>query len=449
VAVQLALSLDATPPGTYRQRGTSSLQRLFRVHFPELVARYESEFATQLGKFRLERISKAVERFLACGDYRRGIARIKCTNPDCGLEYFRPFSCSVFHLCPSCSQKRTLLLGEYINEQLLLRLPHRQFVFTLPKVLRVFFRHDKRLHGEISRLIYALVRDFAAEAAGRPLHTAGILVFQTAGAFCRFHPHWHGLFLEGGFDAEGRFVHIPTVDLQKMSCCFRQRVIAFFLERKLLDERLAKNMLHWTHSGFSVDASIRIPATSTRTREALAQYVVRAPVSLQNLLLDEGGTDSVIYRAPYSDFFKTDTKVFPAVRFLAEVLQHLPDSRCRLIRTYGLYSSRARGTWLRQPHLVCLAPEGWKRDHQRQPSVHVGPPEQSPGELSVSAKQSRAAWARLIKKVYDADPLRCARCHSPMKIIAVIIDPAQVLKILRHLIKKGTPPPGLDPACLF
>jgi hypothetical protein len=145
VAVQLALSLDATPPGTYRQRGTSSLQRLFRAHFPELVARYESEFATQLGKFRLERITKAVQRFLACGDYRRGIARIKCTNPDCGLEYFRPFSCSVFHLCPSCSQKRTLLLGEYMNERLLLRLPHRQFVFTpwsgrctdLPKVLRV------------------------------------------------------------------------------------------------------------------------------------------------------------------------------------------------------------------------------------------------------------------------------------------------------------------------
>jgi hypothetical protein len=35
-----------------------------------------------------------------------------------------------------------------------------------------------------------------------------------------------------------------------------------------------------------------------------------------------------------------------------------------------------------------------------------------------------------------------------MKIIAVITDPAQVLKILRHLIKNGTPPPGLDPASL-
>jgi hypothetical protein len=33
-----------------------------------------------------------------------------------------------------------------------------------------------------------------------------------------------------------------------------------------------------------------------------------------------------------------------------------------------------------------------------------------------------------------------------MKVIAVITDPAQVLKVLRHLINKGTPPPDLDPA---
>ena len=54
----------------------------------------------------------------------------------------------------------------------------------------------------------------------------------------------------------------------------------------------------------------------------------------------------------------------------------------------------------------------------------------------------------MIKKVYDSDPLTCSRCHKPMKLIAVITDPAQVPKIPRHLIKKGTPPPGLDPASL-
>jgi hypothetical protein len=104
-----------------------------------------------------------------------------------------------------------------VNEQLVLRLPHKQFVFTLPKVLRVFFRHDKRLHGEISRLIYALVHDLIAEAAGRPLRTAGILLFQTTGA------SWP--VPQGRLRRRGTVRPHPTVDLHKMSCCFRARPI--------------------------------------------------------------------------------------------------------------------------------------------------------------------------------------------------------------------------------
>ena len=42
----------------------------------------------------------------------------------------------------------TLLFAEYLAEQLLLTLPHRQFVFTLPKALRVFLRYDQRLFGQ-------------------------------------------------------------------------------------------------------------------------------------------------------------------------------------------------------------------------------------------------------------------------------------------------------------
>ena len=49
--------------------------------------------------------------------------RIKCTNPECPFEFFRPFSCKGFYLCPSCSQKRTLLFAEYLDQQLLQHLP--------------------------------------------------------------------------------------------------------------------------------------------------------------------------------------------------------------------------------------------------------------------------------------------------------------------------------------
>ncbi len=53
--------------------------------------------------------------------------------------------------------------------------------------------------------------------------------------------------------------------------------------------------------------------------------------------------------------------------------------------------------------------------------------------VSEFAARARAAWARLIRKVYEADPLECPKCHSPMRIIALIDDPPVVRRILEHL----------------
>jgi len=36
----------------------------------------------------------------------------------------------------------------------------RQFVFTLPKALRVFLRHDQRLFAMLSRVIFSLIAEF-------------------------------------------------------------------------------------------------------------------------------------------------------------------------------------------------------------------------------------------------------------------------------------------------
>ena len=64
---------------------------------------------------------------------------------------------------------------------------------------------------------------------------------------------------------------------------FRSSMLGFFLKRTLLNERLARNKLGWTHSGFSVDLTVKIPASSSKAREALAQYIARPPVSLRKM----------------------------------------------------------------------------------------------------------------------------------------------------------------------
>jgi hypothetical protein len=58
-------------------------------------------------------------------------------------------------------------------------------------------------------------------------------------------------------------------------------------------------------------------------------------------------------------------------------------------------------------------------------------------EQEIEHSKASSTWARLIAKVYEVDPLLCSRCGAAMKVVAVIMDPVEVEKILSHLIKTG------------
>jgi len=42
-------------------------------------------------------------------------------------------------------------------------------------------------------------------------------------------------------------------------------------------------------------------------------------------------------------------------------------------------------------------------------------------------------WAEMIRKVYEADPLRCPRCGGRMRVVAFLTEYAVVDRIIRHL----------------
>ena len=60
--------------------------------------------------------------------------------------------------------------------------------------------------------------------------------------------------------------------------------------------------------------------------------------------------------------------------------------------------------------------------------------DQQPGLAFAIA--ARSARARLIKKVYEVDPLICPHCGGEMRFLAVIEEAPVIEKILRH-IKAG------------
>jgi hypothetical protein len=73
-------------------------------------------------------------------------------------------------------------------------------------------------------------------------------------------------------------------------------------------------------------------------------------------------------------------------------------------------------------------------------------PEQAQEDDYLLRKQCRSNWARLIKKIYQTDPLVCPKCQGPMTIISFLEDPAIVKRILLHLnlweVPERSPPPA-------
>jgi hypothetical protein len=44
-----------------------------------------------------------------------------------------------------------------------------------------------------------------------------------------------------------------------------------------------------------------------------------------------------------------------------------------------------------------------------------------------------AVSARLIGKVYEADPLKCPKCKVPTRVVALLKDAAIIVRIIEHL----------------
>ena len=158
---------------------------------------------------------------------------------------------------------------------MLLKLPHRQFVFTLPKLLRPYFKNDRNLFEDVSKIIFSIINDYYNEAAKTVVKTGAIVSYQIYGDMLRHNPHWHCIILEGGIDEEDSFHHIPIQDTFQLAELFRKRVINLFIQKGLLQRSFDLKLLPWKHSGFSVDNSVQIPATSQNARVNLSQYIMR------------------------------------------------------------------------------------------------------------------------------------------------------------------------------
>ena len=350
---------------------------------------------------------QVIYRYLDCGDLHNGFARGKCG--DCGHEFFVAYSCKRRNFCPSCHQKRVVEFGEFLCTTVLKQLPHRHVVFSLPKILRRYFLHDRKLLADMSGCAWECLMIFLKASCPYEDSLPGVVVaMQTFGDFLTYHPHLHILISDGCFRGENEFTRAPAFDWDKLEELFKKKIFRLLLNEGRITEELIEKLENWQHSGFHVFCGEPIEPGNESSMENLARYIIRASLSQERMtyIEDEG---KVIYQAKDG----SGKKEFSALEWLANICSHIPNPREHMVRYYGQYSNAARGKRRKQEAADSPAPKI--------------------NEPLASKKEFRRNWARLIQKIYEVDPLLCPKCGGAMRVIAFIEERAVIEKILKHL----------------
>ncbi len=159
--------------------------------------------------------------------------------------------------------------------------------------------------------------------------------------------------------------------------------------------------------GVNVHAGVVVPAGDRAALERVVRYLLRSPLSLKRLSLRDDG--AVVYRLQRPDRRGRTALVMTPLEFLARLAAILPAPRLALRRQLGVLSAGSPDR-----RKVVPAPPLPERCHP------------------TSKAPTRVRWAELLRRVFDLDGLRCERCGGRMRPVALVTDPAEAERYLRH-----------------
>jgi hypothetical protein len=408
-------------------------------------------------------VEREFDKFLGCGQLRRGFVRVKCA--ECPNEKLVAFSCKGRGLCPSCTARRMANTAAHLVDRVLPRLPTRQWVLSFPRRVRILLAKDHDLLSKV--LDMALKKIFAwqkrrARKLGYQAPACGAIGFvQRFGSLLNLNCHFHNLVPDGVFvDTETGLQFCPTPapwleDIERLVKQIAHAAEKLITKRseELCDEE--PELLHAEQArslaepaafpespastsprsgqrsaffyGYSLHAERFVDADDRDGLEKLCRYAARAPIANSRLSLDTQGNAVLNLKRPLRDG-RLQLK-FTQLQLLQKLAILIPPPRKNLTRYFGVFAPAHRF----RKDVVAI---GRETQNETEPSTN-----------STAIYQRRIPWAELLKRVFAIDILKCDQCGEPMKILAVIPESQATKAILDHLgIDTGpsnaTGPPG-------
>jgi Putative transposase/Transposase zinc-binding domain len=381
-----------------------------------------------------------------------GFARLRCT--DCALERLVPFSCKGRGFCPSCGGRRMSESAARLVDEVLPRVPVRQWVLSLPYRLRYLLAWDHGLAravlGVCVRTLLSFQRRRARQRGIRDGRAGSVTVIQRFGGGLNLNIHFHTLLFDGVFYAPGQgdtldFRPLPPPTDDEVGVVLERIAtrVQRLLTRRGLDPGdadlvradpvaeesptlaginsasiqgriafgpragarvwrvgadpdapwvLSTAPRHAHPAGFDLHANVAVPAADRPRLEQLCRYLLRPAVAQNRLRLLDDGRIVLTLKTAWAD--GTRYLVFEPLTLLEKLAALTPRPRINLVLYHGVLA----------PHA------GWRA----RVVAYGAPPVEAPVAASASANANdnpaapnarHWAWAHLMRRAFDIDVL--------------------------------------------
>ncbi len=322
-----------------------------------------------------------------------------------------------------------LLFAEHLHEEVLEDVPNRHVVFSLPKRIRAYLRYDRSRNKFLFKAAWTAITELYEKVC--PEGTPGaVLALHSGNDLHEPNTHLHGMLADGVFLPDGSFQEL-SLDAETLTKVFEHKLLNILLKQDIIPQHVVTQIQSQERSGFSCWLGAQVSPTDTEARLFISEYVNKAQIKMSKIeVLDRvAPLDEVKIRVSKDE---TTSKDYSPLDLLAQLSTFIPDKWEQSVRYLGHYSSRSRGK---------------RRKIAEQQESNDGNSQSIPlrEEDSEYKRKKRKSWARLIRKVFEVDPLRCPRCGESMKVIAVITDPKEARRISSHLGYQYRAPPPLLP----
>lgn len=251
----------------------------------------------------------------------------------------------------------------------------------MPKRLRWYLEREPQAVRAVLHILLRVVEGHLRRSsdAGPDARFGAVSFIHRFGASLNRHVHYHCCVIDGDFEpienageipqsvrflpaAELTPEALPTIAKQ-----LRERELRWFARSGLIEPDDVREILAWEHSGFYLDAAVRVDAHDRAGLERLLRYCARPPFALERLeLLD---AERVVYRLPKPQRDGTTAPSLTPLELIDHLAALIPPPRRHRHRYHGVLAPNSP---LRAAAVVL------GRDLTDDPSASAEPPHPRP-----------------------------------------------------------------------